>query len=214
MSGNEAIRPADDSPTLVGQLVRELRTIANGMDLEEHRDRWQDYALQLVIKLQDACLHRHWNVAEQVAVELKAQPVTELLEDLGNRSRQRAAEVRIGMEAYLQVIELMCENLNRYHACLWLASDSGRDCRETLKSICAEPQRWLTVDEVAERNRYGHVTMSQCKLQHTLDFLEERGLVMRRQSKTLCFGYEVGVRIVFAPTKAGQKFLVEMGEAE
>jgi hypothetical protein len=183
----KAIRPSEDPAEVIGQMARDLYALLEDADSDDRderldRRRWQAYALQSIRLLNQATERRDWSVGSQVMQALQDFDVLGWAEAMGDeRAALRFDVIGIGplVDYYLSCIELLAYTMAEFAFRDFLKTEEGRPVLETLRSLDAEPRRWLTVSEVAERNRYGHQTMDEKRLAKTLVDLLDRGLAQR-----------------------------------
>lgn len=95
-----------------------------------------------------------------------------------------------------------------------LKTEAGRAELETLKSVQAEPRRWLQLSEVAERNRYGHAVTDPLTVAHCLTHLYQRGLINQMFAHRRDPAGLTALVMIYGPNRDGQQLLEVLGEAE
>lgn len=183
----EAIRPSDDPTEVIGQLARDLYSLfetadGDGWEDRVEKRRWQAYALQAIRLLNQATERKDWPVGDQVSQALNDFSIFGLAEVMSDsHAAVRFDVVGIGqlLEFCLSCIETLADTMREFAFRDYLKTAEGRPTLETLRSLDAEPRRWLTVSEIAERNRYAHQTTNEKWLRQTLSDLLERGLIQR-----------------------------------
>lgn len=183
----QALRPSDDPGVLVGQLARELNALLGAADADDHdervqKNRWKAYALRVANLLSRAAVQKDWPFADSLNQALKDWRVPDFIELMSDsHAAVRFDVVGIGPELdfWLSTIEEMAGVMSEFAFRDFLKTRDGRPVLETLRSLDAEPRRWLALSEVAERNRYAHQVTDEKWLARTLVDLLERGLIQR-----------------------------------